>query len=60
VLFNVSMISEGNVVVGTGSTSARNVVPGRTYQERVVISISSEEPPPGARCEVDLDVASRN
>ena len=60
VLFNVSMVNAENVVIGTGSTSVRNVEPGRTYEARVVISFPSQEPPPNPKCEVDLDFASRN
>jgi hypothetical protein len=60
VLFNVDMLNEEGVVIGQGSTSFRNVQPGRKYETRVVISFPSQEPPPSPRCEARLDFASRN
>ena len=60
VLFNVDMLNQENVVIGQGSTSFRNVQPGRKYETRVVISFPSQEPPATPRCEARLDFASRN
>ena len=57
VLFNVDMM-ENNTVIGQGSTSFRNVQPGKTYQTRVVVSFTSQEPPAAPTCSVSLDFAS--